>query len=68
VVDCATEDYFRVDQQTRENLRKWKVPEVLFWPVPLFTKSALKKPTRLKEEAKYQIPNSIVSFRYLKIH
>jgi hypothetical protein len=23
VVDCATEDYFQEDQQTREDLRKW---------------------------------------------
>jgi hypothetical protein len=28
--NCATEDYFREDQQMREDSRKWQVPEVLF--------------------------------------
>jgi hypothetical protein len=46
VVDCATEDCFREDQQTREDPRKWQVAEVLFRSIPQPTKSASKKPTR----------------------
>jgi hypothetical protein len=49
-VDCVTEDYFREDQQTREDLRKWQVPEVLFRSIPQPTKSTSKKPTRSSEE------------------
>jgi hypothetical protein len=30
VVDCATEDCFREEQQTREDIRKWQVTEVFF--------------------------------------
>jgi hypothetical protein len=68
VVDCATEDYFREDHQTREDSRKWQVPEVLFWSIPRPTKSASEKPTRSsEEEVEYQIPNSGVCLRYLKI-
>jgi hypothetical protein len=69
MVDCATEDYFREDQQTREDLRKWQVSEVLFRSIPHPAKSASKKPTISgEEEPEYQISNSIVYFRYLKIH
>jgi hypothetical protein len=69
VVDCATEDYFREEQQTREDPRKWQVPEVLFRSIPQPAKSASKKPTRSsEEEAEYQIPNSGMCLRYLKIH
>jgi hypothetical protein len=69
VVDCATEDCFREDQQTREDLRKWQVPEVLFQSIPQPTKSASEKPTRSsEEEVEYQILNSGVCLRYLKIH
>jgi hypothetical protein len=46
MVDYATEDCFQEDQQTREDLRKWQVPEVLFWSTPHPTKSASEKPTR----------------------
>jgi hypothetical protein len=42
VVDCATEDCFREDQQTREDPRKWQVPEVLFRSIPQPAKSASK--------------------------
>jgi hypothetical protein len=66
VVDCATEDCFREDQQTREDPRKWQVPEVLFWSISQPAKSALEKLTRSSEEAEYQIPNSGVCLRYLK--
>jgi hypothetical protein len=69
VVDCATEDYFREDQQMREDPRKWQVPEVLFQSIPHLTKSASEKPTRSSEEdTEYQIPILGVSLRYLKTH
>jgi hypothetical protein len=69
VVDCATEDYFQENQQTREDPRKWQVPEVLFRSIPQPAKSASKKTTRSsEEEAEYQIPNSRVCLRYLKTH
>jgi hypothetical protein len=69
VVDCATKDCFWEDQQTRKDLRKWQVSEVLFRSIPQPTKSASKKPTRSsEEEEEYQIPNSWVCLRYLKIH
>jgi hypothetical protein len=68
MVDCATKDYFREDQQIREDMRKWQVPQVLFWSIPQPAKSASKKPTRLsEEEAEYQILNSGVCLRYMKI-
>jgi hypothetical protein len=67
VMDCTIEDYFREDQQTREDLRKWQVPEVLFRSIPQPAKSASEKPTRSSEEdTEYQIPNSRVCLRYLK--
>jgi hypothetical protein len=69
VVDCVTKDYFQDDQQIREDPRKWQVPEVLFRSIPQPAKSALEKPTRSsEEEEEYQIPNSGVCLRYLKIH
>jgi hypothetical protein len=49
-VDCATEAYFREDQQMREDPRKWQVLEALFRSIPQPTKSALEKPTRSSEE------------------
>jgi hypothetical protein len=68
MLDCATENCFREDQQTREDPRKWHVLEVLFQSIPQPTKSVLEKPTRSsEEEAEYQIPNSSVRLRYLKI-
>jgi hypothetical protein len=68
VVDYATKDYFREDQQTREDPRKWQVLEVLFWSIPQPTKSASEKPTGSnEEEVEYQIPNLGVRLRYLKI-
>jgi hypothetical protein len=69
VVDCATENCFREDQQTREDPKKWQVPEVLFWSIPQPAKSASEKPIRSsEEETEYQIPNSGVCLRYLKTH
>jgi hypothetical protein len=69
IVDWVIEDYFQEDQQTRENSRKWQVPEELFRSIPLLAKLASKKPTRSnEEEEEYQIPNSRVCLRYLKIH
>jgi hypothetical protein len=67
VVDCATEDYFREDQQTREDPWKWQVPEVLFRSIPQPAKLTSEKPTRSsEEEAKYQISNLGVCLRYLQ--
>jgi hypothetical protein len=58
IVDCVIEDYLRADQQIREDLRKYHVPEVLFRSISQPIKSASKKPTRSNEiEAEYQIPN-----------
>jgi hypothetical protein len=52
----------------REDPRKWQVLEALFQSIPQPTKSALEKPTRSSEkEAEYQIPNSGVCLRYLKL-
>jgi hypothetical protein len=69
MVDCATEHCLRADQHTREDSRKWKVPEVLFRSIPHPANSASENPTRSsEEEAEYQIPNSGVFLRYLKIH
>jgi hypothetical protein len=60
---------FEKKQQTREDLRKWQVQEVLFQSIPHPAKSASEKPIRSsEEEAEYQIPNSGVCLRYLKIH
>jgi hypothetical protein len=68
VVDCAIENYFRADQQTREDPRKWHVLEVLFWSITQPAKSASEKPTRSgEEEVEYQIPNSSMYLRYLRI-
>jgi hypothetical protein len=69
MVDCATKDCFQEDQQIREDPRKWQVPEVLFRSIPQPAKSASEKPIRSnEEETEYQIPNSGVYLRYLKIH
>jgi hypothetical protein len=68
VVDCAIEDYFREDQQMREDPRKRQVPEVHFRSIPQPAKSASEKPTRSSvEETEYQISNSGVCLRYLKV-
>jgi hypothetical protein len=69
VVDCVTEDCLQADQQIIEDPRKWHAPEVLFQSIPQPAKSASKKLTRSSdEEVEYQIPNSSVYLRYLKIH
>jgi hypothetical protein len=44
VVDWVTENYFREDQQTREDPRKWQVLEVLFPSNPQPEKSASENP------------------------
>jgi hypothetical protein len=68
VVDWPTEDCFQKDQQAREDPRKCQVPEMLFWSIPQPAKLALEKPTRSSEEkTEYQISNSSVCLRYLKI-
>jgi hypothetical protein len=68
VLDCATEDNFLEDQQMREDIRKWQVSEVLFRSITQPTISVSETPTRSsEEEAEYQIPNSGVCLRYLKI-
>jgi hypothetical protein len=69
VVDWATEDCFQEDQQPKEDPRERHVPGVLLRSIPQLAKLALEKPIRSsEEEAKYQIPNSRVYLRYLKIH
>jgi hypothetical protein len=69
MVDCATEDCLQEGQQIREDLKKLHIPEVLFRSIPQPAKSTSEKPTRSSyEEAEYQIPNSSVDLRYLKIH
>jgi hypothetical protein len=68
MVDCAIENYLRADQQTREDSRKWQIPEVLFQSIPYPAKLVSEKLTRSsEEEAEYQIINSSVYLRYLKI-
>jgi hypothetical protein len=56
MVDCAAEDNLRADQQTREDLKKWHIPEVLFQSIPQSSKSASEKPTRSSEK-RSRIPN-----------
>jgi hypothetical protein len=68
VVDWATLDYLREDQDTKEDPKNWQVPEVDFLSNRHPTKSASKKPWSAKEEdAKYQRPKSGVWHKYLKI-
>jgi hypothetical protein len=67
VVDWATLDYLREDQETREDPRNWEVPEVDFRSTRHLAKST-SKITRSKreEDAEYQRPSSGVYPRYLK--
>jgi hypothetical protein len=68
VVDRATLDCLREDQNTKEEPKNWQVLEVDFLSNRHPAKSASKKPWRAKEEdAEYQRPKSGVWWKYLKI-
>jgi hypothetical protein len=61
VVDWATLDCLREDQDTKEDSKNWQVPEVDFLSNRHPAKSAFEKPWSAKEEdAKYQRPKSEV--------
>ena len=56
-MDCATEDCFLDDQETREVLKKWQVPEVLFLSSRQPEKSESENYRMDKEEEQeYQMP------------
>jgi hypothetical protein len=62
VVDCATLDCFREDQDTKEEPKNWQVPEVDFLSNRHSAKSASQKPWSAKEEdAEYQRTKSGVT-------
>src|SRR6266511_5097553 len=68
VVDWATLDCLREDQETSEEPKNWQVPEVDLRSKRHPAKSASEKPRRESEEAdEYQRPNSGVKRRYLII-
>jgi hypothetical protein len=68
VVDWATLDYLREDQDTKEDLKNWQVPEVDFLSNLHPAKSASKKPWTAKEEdMECQRPESRVWRKYLKM-
>src|SRR5436190_12637610 len=68
VVDWATLDCLREDQETSEEPKNWQVPEVDLRSKRHPVKSASEKPRRESEEAdEYQRPNSGVKRRYLII-
>jgi hypothetical protein len=67
VVDWATLDCLREDQETSEDPRNWQVPEVDFRSTRHPAKSASEKPRSEREEdVEYQRPSSGVYQRYLK--
>jgi hypothetical protein len=69
VVDWATLDCLREDQETSEEPKNWQVPEVDFLSTRHPAKSASEKPRSEREEdAEYQRPSSGVYRRYLKIY
>jgi hypothetical protein len=69
VVDWATLDCWREDQNTKEDPKNWQVLEVDFLSNRHPAKSASEKPWSSKEEdAEYQRPKSGVWRKYLKIH
>jgi hypothetical protein len=69
VVDWATVDCLREDQETSEEPKNWQVPEVDFLLTRHPAKSASEKPrSKREEDAEYQRPSSWVYWRYLKIH
>jgi hypothetical protein len=68
VVDWATLDYLREDQDTKEGPKTWQVAEVDFLSNRHPAKSAYEKPWNAKEEdVEYQRPKSGVWCKYLKI-
>jgi hypothetical protein len=68
IVDWATLDCLREDQDTKEDPKNWQVPEVDFLSNRHPAKSASEKPWSAKEEnAEYQRPKSRVWRKYLKI-
>jgi hypothetical protein len=68
VVDWATLDCLRQDQETSEEPKNWQVPEVDFLSTRHPAKSASEKPrSEREEEVEYQRPSSGVYRRYLKI-
>jgi hypothetical protein len=68
VVDCATLDCLREDQETNDNPKNWHVPEIDFLSTRHPVKLASKKPrSKREEDVGYQIPSSGVYQRYLKI-
>jgi hypothetical protein len=69
VVDWATLDYLREDQDTKEDPKNWQVPEVDFLSNRHLAKSASERPWRAKEEdVEYQRPKSGVWRKYLNMH
>lgn len=55
-VDCATEDCFLEDQETREVPKKWQVPKLLFLSNRQPAKSELQNPRMdNEEEQEYQM-------------
>jgi hypothetical protein len=68
VVDWATLDCLREDQDTKEDPKNWQFPEVDFLSNRHLTKSVSEKPWRAKEEdAEYQRPKSEVWCKYLEM-
>jgi hypothetical protein len=68
VVDWATLDYLWEDQDTKEDPKNWRVPEVDFISNRHSAKYASEKPWSAKEEdAKYQRPKSGVWRKYLNM-
>jgi hypothetical protein len=68
VVDWATLDCLREDQDTKEDPKNWQVPEVHFLSNRHPAKSASEKPWSAKEEdAEYQRPKSGVWRKYLNM-
>jgi hypothetical protein len=66
VINWATLNYLREDQETSEEPRNWQVPEVDFLSTRHPAKSASEKPRSEREEdAEYQRPSSGVYRRYL---
>jgi hypothetical protein len=69
IVDWATLDCLREDQDTKEDPKNWQIPEVNFLSNRHPAKSVSEKPWSAKEEdAEYQRPKSGVWRQYLKIH
>jgi hypothetical protein len=68
MVDWATLDCLREDQETSVEPKNWQVPEVDFLSTRHPVKSASENPRREREEdVEYQRPSSGVYWRYLKI-